>query len=204
MKPERQIRARMKKCVDEEIERRFAEATRRLPRRCKHHIEHALDTRAEVNSEPNPLFNRVGSAVHLPVLGLCGYGMGSEEWGGTICEDPIDAQRCPLFEARQSKEDLIRDLDNELSHKLWVEENMPELAALRWVLEANPNHPMTWWQRFRLLFRKVSVEPVLTPTEAVTKVLGTSSDESVAKDLLTDLYTKDDSDVLSTPKDLGP
>ncbi len=183
MKSGSEIRARLRGLLVQELDRRVEDATKRLPQRCRFHHQQPLDVRRLVEGEPNETFNRTGKS--LPVLGICGHGMEDPtEWSGTICEDPIDAQRCPLFEARQDKDAIRKEFESQLQTPEWVQENLPEVAGLCWVLDAVQVLPLPWWKRlwFRLL--TIRVEPVLSAGAAATQMLG----EGEGQELLRDLY----------------
>lgn len=132
------IRARITRLLVRELHRRVGIASERLPVRCTHNYRHPLDPRRTVDGEPNPNYNRI-----LPVnqtIGLCMLGAEDpSEWPGNICEDPIDAQRCPYFEVKQTKAQVWAELREQLKEPSWVEENLPEVAALAWTLNEAPD-----------------------------------------------------------------
>jgi hypothetical protein len=82
-----------------------------------------------------------------------------EQWSGTICEDPIDAQRCPLFTPKLGREEVIREFKEQLGSPEWVQKNLPDVDSLRWVLAGAPlpdptlppeeivGASLPWWQR---------------------------------------------------------
>lgn len=183
MKSEAEIRARLRGLLVQELDRRVQDATRRLPRRCRFHHQQALDVRRLVDGEPNESFNQTRRS--LPVLGLCGHGVEDPtEWSGTICEDPIDAQRCPLFEAKQSKDDLRQEFERQLQTPEWVQENLPEVAGLCWALGVVQTPALPWWRRFWFRILRIRVEPVLSAGAAAAQMLG----EGEGQELLRDLY----------------
>lgn len=100
-----------------------------------------------------------------------------ETWGGTICEDPVDAQRCPYFTSKTSKADILSTLREETLDLEWLRNNLPEVYGLLWALEdAVPQIP--WWKVlwFRLL--RVRTEPV--QSVSIDRLLpATSEDDHV-------------------------
>lgn len=186
MKSETEIRERLSGLLMRELHRRITEAGRRLPHRCKFNHRQPLDGRRTVDGEPNPNFNRVTNGKALPVIGLCGYGLEDvTTWSGNICEDPIDAQRCPLFVPRQTKEAIRQEFEQQLATG-WLEENMPEVASLCWALGQVNVRRLPWWHRIVFKFLRVRVEPILTADQAVIRMLGTGDPDS--KELLRNLY----------------
>lgn len=168
MKTPDEIRQRIRGMLVQELDRRVALAQRRLPHLCTFNIRHALDTRKVANGEDNELYNRVTSARHLPVsqaLGTCGYGLENpEEWSGTICEDPIDAQRCPLFVPKSSKDALLTEFQEQLATQGWLEEHMPEVAALLWALDDTETTfvKVPWWKAlWHQWVLRIRIEPVV-------------------------------------------
>lgn len=160
MKDPVDILTRARELVQSEKERRLAEAQRRLPHLCTHNHRQPLDTRTTVEGEPNPTFNRI-SPNGTPTIGLCMLGAATpEEWAGTICEDPIDAQRCPYFNTTQSEDLVLATFRQDLANPEWVAANMPELGALLWVLDDKALPNLSWLRRFLLLFRGFKVEPL--------------------------------------------
>lgn len=168
MKTPDEIRQRIKGLLIQELDRRVTLAHRRLPQLCTYNIRHTLDLRKMVEGEENEFFNRITSKRHLPVsqtMGLCGYGQENpEEWNGTICEDPIDAQRCPLFVPKKSQDEILTEFKTQLAEEGWIEEHMPEVAALLWALDdADTNFvKVPWWKALwhRWVLR-IRIEPVI-------------------------------------------
>jgi hypothetical protein len=121
-----------------------------------------LDVRKTVDGERNPNYNRVAGTKHLPVIGLCMLGAADPTtWPGNICEDPIDAQKCPFFERLESKQDAVERVQAEFYQQIrdleWVEANMPEVAGLLWALDSKDLPVLPWWQT--ALFRWLQVRP---------------------------------------------
>lgn len=190
MKTPDEIRQRIKGLITQELDRRCATASRRLPQLCTHNIRHTLDLRKMVDGEENEFFNRMTSKRHLPVtqtMGLCGYGKENpEEWNGTICEDPIDAQRCPLFDPKKGQPEILAEFKEQLAQEGWLEEHMPEVAALLWALDdADTNFVrIPWWKTlWHRWFLKIRIEPVVKvadPSLLLEAPKETPKDESVS------------------------
>jgi hypothetical protein len=180
MKTETDIRDRLRVLVGEELDRRVAQAAERLPRRCVHNHRHPLDQRKQVNGEPNDTYNRITSTRGLPVLqtiGLCMLGSEDPEtWGGTICEEPLDAKRCPVFTPLKGKAELMQEFEEQLRDAEWVQANLPEVHALLWVLEEVQVPSVPWWKRLLFRFKIIKLEPV-TPSIDPTKLLSQSSED---------------------------
>lgn len=139
MRGEPEVRVRLNQLLAEEVNKRIAEASERLPHRCVHNHRHPLDQRKQVDGEPNEGYNRIANGRGLPVIqtiGLCMLGSDDPEtWGGTICEDPIDAKRCPDFKPAKLKADLLKEFREQLRDEAWAREHLPEVFALMWLLE---------------------------------------------------------------------
>lgn len=168
MRGEEEILARIRELVSREFDRRVQEVTERLPHRCVHNYSHSLDTRKIVEGGVNRGYNRItvesGDAV-TQRIGLCL--LGSEkpgEWGGTICDEPIDAKKCPVFYPLKGKDDILPELEADLRDTHWLEKNLPELHALMWVVgyvEVDP----PWWKRVIFRFLRLKTQPVLPPID---------------------------------------
>jgi hypothetical protein len=110
-----------------------------------------------VAGEKNAQYNVI-SGKHLPVIGLCM--LGSEDptlWPGNICEDPIDAKRCPYFTPIDTKESVQAEFYAQIRDLTWVEANMPEVAGLLWALGSDAIPALPWWKA--LWFRFVQIRP---------------------------------------------
>lgn len=166
MRSEAEIRARLEEVVSAEVTRRVELITERLPHKCTHNHRHPLDARKWAGGEINESYNRISTGRGLPVLqsvGLCMLGSESpEDWNGTICDEPIDAKRCPFFSPSTTKEDVLKELNAQLQDEAWVRENMPEAHGLLWVLGEMSLPKMSWWRRFLLRF----VRPKLAPPDS--------------------------------------
>ena len=160
MKDKRSIRSRIEALLKKELSRRLEASQKRLPVLCQHNYRHPLDTRKAVDGEANPDYNQVG--LSSSTIGLCMLGSETpDEWQGNICEDPIDAQRCPYFNPIQSKPEIIKEFQRQLADRAWLEANMPDVAALAWVLDLTPQIGFwirIWFKLAKFLHRKV--EPV--------------------------------------------
>lgn len=166
MKSEAEVRGLLKDLLSQEFDRRVSEAQLRLPRSCVHNHQQPLDVRKTVDGEPNSAYNRITQdRHHLPVvqtLGLCMLGASDpEEWpGDRICEEPIDAQRCPDFTSRLSKEEVLASFKAQVGDPQWLEAHLPKAAMLLWVLGQYqvPTSP-PWWKRILFRFTPLKMEP---------------------------------------------
>lgn len=166
MKSKAEVQNRLRGLLLAEFNRRVGIAHRRLPNRCINNHRQQLDPRKQVEDEVNPSYNRVDRR-RLPVvneIGLCMMGAENPtEWKGDICEDPIDADRCPWFTPAQSKEALLQEFEQDVADIEWVEEYLPAVYSLLWVLdEAGANYHLPWWKRVAFWFLRIQVEPVRT------------------------------------------
>jgi hypothetical protein len=158
-----------------ELEDRVKAARERLPHRCTYNYRQPLDVRRTIDDEPNPNYNRItmGSGPggrHLPVLqtiGLCMYGVEDITSAAIrICEDPSDAQQCPLFEPTLNKHQLWTEYAEQIDSPDWLRENMPEVHGLAWALgEGMPRIP--WWARLWFRLTQIRPEPIRIPTDLV-------------------------------------
>lgn len=162
MRSHSDVEDRARFLVAEELQHRVNEAQKRLPHLCTHNHRQALDTRRQVDGEPNDNYNRVALPVLQQTIGLCMLGAESpENWPGNICEDPIDAIRCPYFNPKKSKHVILDELQLQLRDVGWVKENMPEVSGLLWTLNENQK-PLSvpWWKRVWFWFLRIRVEPL--------------------------------------------
>jgi hypothetical protein len=169
------IEDRIRFLLCEELSRRVREAETRLPHLCTHNHRQSLDTRKMVEDMPNDTYNRTSDRHGLPLaqtIGLCMLGAENvEEWPGNICEDPIDAQRCPYFNPTQSKAAIFERFKNDVADLEWVRVNMSELYGLFWVLDTTDMSPgLPWWKRLWFRMLRIHVAPVLS-TDNVEKLL---------------------------------
>lgn len=165
MKTESEVRGRIQDLLQMEVERRLAEAVERLPHRCAHNYRHPLDARKRAQGDPNPRYNRITGDQGLPVIQTIGLCMlGSEDpsqWAGSICDEPLDAKRCPYFVPARTRESIAQELDEQMKNPNWVKENFPEIHALLWVLEEVTLPKLRWWRRLLLRFHRPRLEPTL-------------------------------------------
>jgi hypothetical protein len=157
MRSEDEVQDRIRYLLTQEVSKRVQEACARLPHKCKNNARHPLDVRKRVAGEPNEQYNVI-SGKHLPVIGLCM--LGSEDptsWPGNICEDPIDAQRCPFFDPIDTKETVQAEFHQQIRDLAWVQANLPEVAGLLWALGSEALPKLPWWKA--LWFRLVQIRP---------------------------------------------
>lgn len=137
MKTEEELRARVRELIEGELRRRLEATHEKLPHLCTHNYRHALDTRKAINDEANEGYNRIGDVLHLPLaqtMGLCMLGANDpEQWKGDICDEPIDAQRCPFFKPKKTDAEVTSEFRAQVKDPAWVSENLPAVAALLWV-----------------------------------------------------------------------
>lgn len=159
MKNPDEIRDRIRGLLAQELEMRLEETQKRLPHLCTHNHRQPTDSRKQVDGLANPTYNRIDS--NGSTVGLCMLGAESpEDWKGTVCEDPIDAQRCPYFNPVKSREAVSKDFLGQLQDPEWVLAEMPRVAELLWVLEAVQSPKIPFWKRWFLRLRRLSLEPV--------------------------------------------
>jgi hypothetical protein len=168
MRSRTDIEERVRFLLCAELTRRVEEAENRLPHLCRYNHRQPLDTRKMVEDMPNDTYNRTADQHGLPVvqtIGLCMLGAENpEEWLGNICEDPIDAQRCPYFDPSASKESIYRLFRENVLDVEWVRAHMPELYGLLWTLDTRgPNLPL--WKRIWFKMLRIRVEPLLLTEE---------------------------------------
>lgn len=165
MRTREEVEGRLRALLVEELDRRVTEARKRRPHLCQFNHRQPLDDRKTVDGEPNPEYNRITTSPWEPVphtLGLCMFGQEDPEgWGGNICEDDIDAQRCPLFEPLRTKDEILEEFTQQLGAPGWIDENMPGVAELAWVLEQTSSEArLPWWKLlwYRWVLR-IRIEP---------------------------------------------
>jgi hypothetical protein len=157
MRTETEVQDRIRYLLTLEVDRRVTEASARLPHLCRHNRRHPLDVRKEVAGDRNEQYNRI-AGKSLPVIGLCM--LGAEDptsWPGAICEDPIDAKRCPYFNPLVSKDAVEAQFKREIRDLDWVSENLPEVYGLLWALGSVTMPKLPWWKS--LLFRFLQIRP---------------------------------------------
>lgn len=182
MRTEEEIRTRIQELTFVETSRRLQRASERLPHLCTHNYRHPLDARKRSNGDPNPGYNRITDERSLPVVqtvGLCS--LDSEDpatWNGTICEEPLDAKRCPYFKAAKSETEVTQELEAQMQDPEWVKAELPEVYALLWVLGEITTPKLRWWQRLLLWWHRPRLEELSPPFDS-TKLLPPTS-ESVS------------------------
>lgn len=181
MKTEEEVRSRLQGVLLREFDRRVAEAQERLPGGCVHNRQQPLDARKTVDGERNYNYNRITRGKGLPVyqtIGLCMLGSENpEEWpGDRICEEPLDAKRCPYFTPKFLKPEILASFKEEMEDPFWVEHNLPEAAALLWLLEEDAKAQLPWWKRVLFHFLTLKVEPVQKSSVDLTLLLPESTD----------------------------
>lgn len=161
MRSASEVEDRLRAIVVAELRSRLARDV--LPHLCIHNRRQPLDHRRTVYGEPNESYNRISAGVEagvaLPVLqtiGLCMLGAENPEtWTGTICEEPLDAQRCPYFAYKQARADVYREFLTNLQDPVWVEAHLPAAHSLLWVMsaplkvETRPSALRRAWLRIR-------------------------------------------------------
>jgi hypothetical protein len=174
MRSETEVQDRIRYLLTVELDRRVQDAGARLPHKCHHNHRQALDVRKEIDGEPNVQYNRIRPTPELnelgdplpvrklPVIGLCMLGVEDPtQWNGTVCEDPIDAMRCPYYNPIETKETVQQGFSQQLNDLDWVATNMPEVSGLLWALgsESLPNLP--WWKALWFRFMQIRPDPLV-------------------------------------------
>ena len=159
IRSELEVQDRIRHLLTVELDRCVAKATARLPHQCIHNHRQPLDVRKVVEGEANPDYNRVERPGHLPVIGLCMLGAEDPtQWNGTICEDPIDAQRCPYYTDPTSTHEVVEaTFHAQLQDLRWVEANLPEVYGLLWALGSETMPKLPWWKA--IWFRFLRIRP---------------------------------------------
>ena len=180
MRSSEEIKRRAKELLNQELERRVAEAQSQVPHNCVHNIRQPLDTRRTVGGEPNPAYNRITAGRGLPVvqtIGLCGIGVEDPRvWQMNICDEPIDALRCPVFQSNRERQQIVSEFEALVKDDSWLREHLPEIYSLLWALSGDTLTPklpeeeeeispveipvtveeepvLTWWDKFLSKFR---------------------------------------------------
>jgi len=165
MRSDTEIQDRIRYLLTVELDRRVVGAKSRLPHQCVHNHRQPLDVRKEIEGETNPDYNQVARHRRLPVIGLCMLGAEDPtQWNGTICEDPIDAQRCPYYsDPNSTREAIEKAFQDQIQDLRWVELNLPEAYGLLWALGSETMLRLPWWKA--IWFRFIRIRP-----DALTKV----------------------------------
>jgi hypothetical protein len=156
---------RVRELLVEELDHRVQEASTRRPHYCIYNHRHPLDARKEVYGELND-YNRITDDRGQPVaqtIGLCMLGAEDpEEWKGAICEDDLDAQRCPYFTPIKGKDEIWEEFQRDVVDEGWVAENLSAVRELLWVLGGCKCPQLPWWKRlwYRWVLR-IRVAPPL-------------------------------------------
>ena len=159
MRLESEIKQRIRGLLVLELNRRVREASLRCPAKCSYNAAHPLDFRKTVNGESNPLYNHI--SIGDQTLGLCMYGSEDpKSWSGNICDEPIDAKRCLHFTPRVDKKALLIQFQTDLRNADWVQNNLPGMAELLWVLEMADLPKLPLWKRVWFWLLRVRVEPI--------------------------------------------
>jgi len=177
VRDEEEIRIRVQTLVQDELTRRTEAALERIPCHCVHNYRHPLDARKRSNGDLNPQYNRIVTERGLPVvqeIGLCMLNAETpSEWEGTICDEPIDAKRCPVFSPIMSQQDVLQGLKAQTLDPQWVKDNVPEAHSLLWVLEEIHLPRVPWWKTLlaklrglRRRFRRNQVERLEPPFDS--------------------------------------
>jgi hypothetical protein len=173
MKGQTDIEDRVRFLLCEELSRRVREAESRLPHMCSHNHRQPLDTRKTVEDAPNDTYNRVTDHHGLPVvqsIGLCMLNAETpEQWQGTICEDPIDAQKCPWFTPAATKLSIFYSYKSDVENVEWVRAHMPELYGLIWVLDQS-TWGLPFWKRLWFKLLRIQVAPVLSNAHVINQL----------------------------------
>lgn len=161
MRNQNEIQDRIRYLLTIELDKQVHKGCSRLPDNCKHHLCQPLpDNRKKIAGEVNVNYNRIN--VDLPWAGLCMLGSDNpEEWGGTICEDPVDAQRCESFTLAVTKEQVSGKFNSQIGDLNWVEQNLPEVYGLLWALGSEKVPTLPWWKSLWFWFLRIRPDPII-------------------------------------------
>lgn len=138
MKDQTQIEERLRRLVLEALSAHMAHFDVKLPTKCRHNHRQPLDHRKTVYGDSNPSYNRITSGKGLPVaqtIGLCMYGAENpDDWKGNICEEPVDAQLCNIYNPVVSKKVLYDTFVKGVQSEEWLGKHYPGILSLVWVL----------------------------------------------------------------------
>lgn len=191
MKPDAEVQNRIRSLLDEEFKLRVVASQERLPVCCVYNHRQPLDSRKAANGEQNTEYNRItrgegrGALPVVQTIGLCMYGSENPQtWPGTICEDPVDAKRCPpqAFTPKVTADQVKTEFETQIKDPDWVKKNLPEVNALLWVLgdEKLPEPPpppeepppppppmvLSWWAKLLLRLAGLGGHRLLPPGSA--------------------------------------
>jgi len=87
----------------------------------------------------------------LKILGMCMYSVENPEWDTDICESVSQANTCPHFCVRTSKEELKESFEALLRDEEFVNTYCKDIAALRWVIhnDSEELNGHSRWQRLK-------------------------------------------------------
>jgi len=174
-----EILARVRDMLCTELDRRLEEASKRLPHLCQHNHRQPLDERRTVDGERNSNYNRIALPV-VPTIGLCMLGAESpDDWTGTICEEPLDAQRCPVFSSYRSKQEVLADFRSQVEDASWLADNMPEVSGLLWAAGVTSAPKLPLWKRIFVWFTRIRIEPVYPKVDLTPLLPSAHSDETI-------------------------
>lgn len=121
MRDEKHVRKKLLELKQKHLRRKLHKHLQPLPENCKHNQTHVGTNKEEDGQEE---------------VGLCMLGHENiEEWPGNICEAPEKAEKCPFFNPKRSKEELIEEFKEEMKDPEVLAYEYPDIAALQWVLE---------------------------------------------------------------------
>lgn len=171
MRNKADVESRIQYLLVQELNVRVQIAGRRLPHLCVHNHRQPLDVRKTVEGEHNEEYNRITRGPSLPVvstIGLCMLGAENpSEWPGNICEDPIDAQRCPYFTPKIDKQTLWNGFAEQIRNAEWLQEHMPEVYGLLWSLNVAALPSLPWWKRVWYWILRIPIEPMVPHEDPV-------------------------------------
>lgn len=167
MKSPDEIEAQVRSRLSAALKTRLSTLNLRLPASCVHNLRHNLDVRKTSEGEPNEVYNRIDTPSGQ-TIGLCMLGSeDTETWLGNICEDPIDAQRCPYFTPLKDKATVIEEFKEQIMDVEWLRLEMPDVASLVWVLDKPVKLPL--WAKLRAWLFRTRLEPKVSTD--LTKLL---------------------------------
>jgi len=160
MRTENEVQDRIRFLLSKELDHQIATLCSRVPQNCQYNHRQPLDIRKEIEGEPNTSYNRIAESDAV-AIGLCMLGASDPlQWNGTICEDPIDAQRCQQFELVSTKEILIANFNNQIKDFDWVIQFLPEVYGLLWALGSEAMPKLPWWKRFWFRLMRIRPDPL--------------------------------------------
>lgn len=153
MKSRHEIIVRGRSLIYEYMRSSVTSNSLRLPENCRHNLQAACDD-PEPKNRDRVRITRSGKST----IGLCMYGAESPQtWPGNICDDPTDACSCPLFSSLRTDQEVIEACKSNLRNPEWVQENIPELATILWVLQLSEIR-LSWIERLKLWLARKPLE----------------------------------------------